>query len=234
MSLLDAAIAHFDRVQQTLRLSPRLRRTVAFLFLLLVGGFQSHMLPSLAKTPFYLIPLIPLAFLETLPIALAFCGLAAIISLGADIRADFTSATLIFPYWSALARLIGFGVITIAISLGVRENARLRRSEQALQEQARELEVKNRALEESLGELHRLQAVLVAKERQVAIAEAAQAATYEMQRPLMSISAFSEELHLLAEPDAPVHPIAEKISKRVEDIERILKGVREAGGGNTP
>ena len=234
MSLLDAAIVHFDRVQRTLRLSPRLRRAGGVLFLLLVGGFQSHMLPALAKTPFYLIALIPLAFLEPPPIAAAFAVLAAVISLGADLRTDFASATLVFPYWSALARLIGFGLITTAISLAVRENGRLRLSEQALQEQARELEAKNRALEESLRELHKLQEVLIAKERQAAIAEAAQIATYEMQRPLMSISAFSEELQRMAAPDAPVHPIAEKISERVEDIERILKGVRDAREGKGP
>ena len=93
------------------------------------------------------------------------------------------------------------------------------------------MEAKNRALEESLRELHTLQEVLIAKERQAAIAEAAQIATYEMQRPLMSISAFSEELQRLAAPDAPVRPIAEKISERVEDIERILKGVRETREG---
>jgi signal transduction histidine kinase len=234
MRLLDTAIAHFDRVQNTLRISPRLRRIAAILFLLLVGGFQSHMLPALAKTPFYLIPLIPIAFLETLPVALAFCGLAAVISLGADIRADFASASLIYPYWSALARLIGFVLITTGISVAIRENVRLRASEQILRDQARELESKNLALEENLREVRRLQEALVAKERQAAIAEAAQAATYEMQRPLMSISAFSEELQHLVPPDASVHPIAEKISERVEDIERILKGVREAGEAKRP
>ena len=234
MSLLDAAIAHFDGVQRTLRLSPRLRRAGGILFLLLVGGFQSHMLPALAKTPFYLIALIPLAFLEPPLIAAAFAGLAAVISLGADLRADFARAALVFPYWSALARLIGFGLITTAISLAVRENGRLRRSEQVLQDQARELAAKNRALEASVRELQTLQEALIATERQAAIAEAAQAATYELQRPLMSISAFSEELRRLAVPDAPVQPIAEKISERVEDIERILKGVRDAREGKKP
>ena len=69
------------------------------------------------------------------------------------------------------------------------------------------------------------------KEREAAVAEAAQTATYEMERPLMSISVFNEELLRLAEPNAPVHPLAEKISERLEDIERILKGVREARKG---
>ena len=55
-----------------------------------------------------------------------------------------------------------------------------------------------------------------------------------MERPLMSISVFNEELLRLAEPDAPVHPLAEKISERLEDIERILKGVREARKGKEP
>jgi len=181
-----------------------------------------------------LIALIPLAFLEPPLIAAAFAGLATLVSLGADLRADFARAALVFPYWSALARLIGFGLITTAISLAVRENGRLRRSERALQDQARELAAKNRALEESLHELQTLQEVLIAKERQAAIAEAAQAATYEMQRPLMSISAFSEELQRLAAPDAPIQPIAERISERVEDIERILKGVRDAREGKKP
>ena len=231
MTLLDAAIAHFENVQRILRLSPRLRRLGGILFLLLVGGFQSHYLPQLAKTPFYLLPLIPIAFLEPLPIATAFAVLAAGISLAADLRADFDSATLVFPYWSALGRLIGFSLITTAISVAVRESGQLRLSEQALQEKARELEAKNRALEESLRELQKLQEVLVVKDREVAAAEAAQTATYEMERPLMSISVFNEELLRLAEPDAPVHPLAEKISERLEDIERILKGVREARKG---
>ena len=86
----------------------------------------------------------------------------------------------------------------------------------------------NRALEESMRELHRLQETLAAKERRVVVAEAAQEATYEIERPLMSMSVFSEELLRLAEPDATIHPLAEKISERVEDMERILKGVREA------
>ena len=138
------------------------------------------------------------------------------------------------PYWSALGRLLGFSLITTAISMAVRESGELRLSEQALQEKARELEAKNRALEEGLREIQKLQEVLVVKEREAAVAEAAQTATYEMERPLMSISVFNEELLRLAEPDAPVHPLAEKISERLEDIERILKGVREARKGKQP
>ena len=227
MSLIDAAIAHFESVQKALRLSPLLRRGSAVLFILLVGGFQSHMLPGFAKTPFYLIPLIPLAFLESLPVAAGFCVAAAAVSLAADIRADFDSIVLVFPYWSAIARLIGFLLITTAISMAVRENRQLHLSESALQDKAGELEAKNRALEESMQELHRLQTALLAKERQAAVGEAALIATYEMERPLMSISVFSDELLRLAEPEAPVHPIAEKISERVEDIERIMKSVRD-------
>ncbi|HTX52489.1 MAG TPA: hypothetical protein VMD08_03725 [Candidatus Baltobacteraceae bacterium] len=231
MSFIDAAIVHFETVQKALRLSPNLRRGGALLFLLLVGGFQSHLWPQVAKTPFYLIALIPIAFLDTLPVAIAFSVIAAFISLGADIRADFGSASLVYPYWSALARLIGFLLISTAVSIAVRENRELHLSQQALQENARELELKNHALQESLEEVHRLQATLIAKERQAAVAEAAQTATYEMERPLMSISVFSEELLRLSEPDAPVHPIAEKISERVEDIERIMKNIREARKG---
>jgi len=220
MSFVDAAIAHFESVQKALRLSPVLRRGSALLFILLVGGFQSHMLPGFAKTPFYLIALIPLAFLDSLPIAAAFSVVAAVVSLAADLRADFDSVLLIFPYWSAIARLIGFLLITTAVSLAVRENRELHLSQSAL-------EAKNRALEESLQELHRLQAALLAKERQAAVGEAALIATYEMERPLMSISVFSDELLRLTETGAQAHPIAEKLSERVEDIERIMKNVRD-------
>jgi len=231
MPLLDAAISHFETVQRTLRLSPPLRRVGAVAFLLLVGCFQYLALPQLAKTPFYLLALIPIAFLEPLPIATAFSVLAAAISLGAEVLADPGGVALVFPYWSALARLIGFGLVTTAISLAVGEHGRLRLSERVLQEKVHELEQANRALEESMRELHRLQETLAAKERRVVVAEAAQAATYEIERPLMSMSVFSEELLRLAEPDANIHPLAEKISERVEDMERILKGVREARKG---
>ncbi len=228
MTFIDAAIAHFETVQDTLRLSPVLRRGGALLFLLLVGGFQSHFFPEVAKTPFYLIALIPIAFLETLPVAIGFSVVAALISLAADLRANFASAILIYPYWSAVARLIGFMLISTAISLAVRENRALHAAQAALQDKARELESKNRALEDSLHEVNRLQAELIAKERHAAVAEAAQTATYQMERPLMSISVFSEELLRLSEADAPVHPLAEKISERVEDIERIIQSVRDA------
>jgi hypothetical protein len=228
MPLLDAAITHFETVQRGLRLSPLLRRAGAVAFLFLVGCFQYLALPQLAKTPFYLLPLIPIAFLEPLTISVAFSVLATAISLGADVLADPGGAVMVFPYWSALARLIGFGLITTAISLAVGESARLRLAERALQEKVRELEETNRALGESMRELHKLHETLAAKERRVVVAEAAQVATYEIERPLMSMSVFSEELLRLAEPNENIHPLAEKISERVEDMERILKGVREA------
>jgi signal transduction histidine kinase len=234
MPLLDAAISHFETVQRALRLSPPLRRAGGVAFLLLVGCFQYLALPQLAKTPLYLLALIPIAFLEPLPIATAFSVLAAVISLGAEVLADPGCVALVFPYWSALARLIGFGLVTTAISLAVGEHDRLRLSERALQEKVRELEQANRALEASMRELHRLQDVLAAKERRVVVAEAAQAATYEIERPLMSMSVFSEELLRLAGPDENIHPLAEKISERVEDMERILKGVRDARKGTDP
>jgi hypothetical protein len=50
----------------------------------------------------------------------------------------------------------------------------------------------------------------------------------------MSMSVFSEELLRLAGPDENIHPLAEKISERVEDMERILKGVRDARKGTDP
>jgi hypothetical protein len=234
MSLLDAAINHFETVQRALRLSPSLRRAGGVAFLLLVGCFQYLAVPQLAKSPFYLIPLIPIAFLEPLSISVAFSALAAAISLGADVLADPGCAALVFPYWSALARFIGFGLVTTAISLAVGEHGRLRLSEGALQEKVRELEQANRALEEGMRELHRLQETLAAKERRGVVAEAAPAGADEIERPPMSMSVFSEELLRLAEPDATIHPLAEKISERVEDMERILKGVREARRGADP
>ena len=140
MPLLDAAINHFETVQRALRLSPPLRRAGGVAFLLLVGCFQYLALPQLAKSPFYLLALIPIAFLEPLPIATAFSVLAAAISFGAEVLADPGCAALVFPYWSALARLIGFGLVTTAISMAVGEHGRLRLSERALQEKVRELE----------------------------------------------------------------------------------------------
>ena len=80
MPLLDAAISHFETVQRALRLSPPLRRAGGVAFLLLVGCFQYLALPQVAKSPFYLLALIPIAFLEPLPIATAFSVLAAAIS----------------------------------------------------------------------------------------------------------------------------------------------------------
>ena len=97
--------------------------------------------------------------------------------------------------------MIGFGLVTTAISLAVGEHGQLRLSERALQEKVRELEEMNRALGESMRELRRLQETLAAKERRAVVAEAAQEATYEIERPLMSMSVFSEELLRLAEPN---------------------------------
>ncbi len=227
MTLLERAIAHFEGVQRALNLSPILRRVGATCFILFVGCLQYYSSPQFAKTPFYLLPLIPIAFLEPLPVATAFSLLASAVSLGADLLSDPACVTLVFPYWSALARLIGFGFITTAISLAVAENRRLSRSELALQDKARELAEKNRALEESLRQLRILQEALVDKEKQAAVAEALQTATYDIERPLMSMSVFSEELLRLSEPDEHIHPLAEKISEGVENMERIMESVRE-------
>lgn len=157
---------------------------------------------------------------------MAFSVLAAIIYFGADVLTHPGTAKLVYPYWTAFARLISFSLISTAISLLVGEKRRLRLSEQALQEKARELEEKNRALEETLRALNKLQEEIVAKERQAATAEAINAATYEMERPLTSISFHVEDLLRSVEPHEDIHPLVEKIAERIGDMERILENIR--------
>lgn len=231
MSLLNGAMAHFENLQRKLGLSPRLRRMGGVIFLLLVGWFDYVTPPQLASAPFYLVVLIPIAFLESVPICLAYSVLAAVIYFGADVLTHPSTATLVYPYWTALARLISFSLISSAISVLVGERRRLQLSEQALQDKARELEEKNRALEETLRALNRLQEEIVAKERQAATAETINLATYEIERPLISISFHVQDLLRSVEPHEDIHPLVEKIAERVGDMEGILKNIRELRKG---
>ena len=231
MTLLNAAIAHFETLQRKLGLSPRLRRMGGVLFLLLVGWFDYVTPPELASTPFYILALIPIAFLEPVPICLAFSLLAAVIYFGADVLGNPGTVKLIYPYWTALSRLISFGLISSAISLLVGERRRLRLSDQALQDKARELEEKNRVLEETLQALNKLQEEIVAQERRAAIAETINSATYEIERPLISISVHVEDLLRSVKPHEDIHPLVEKIAERVGDMEGILKNIRKLRRG---
>ncbi len=227
MTLLNAAMAHFDRLQQRVGLSPTLRRLGWIPLLLLVGWIDYLMPPEVASAPLYVLVLIPIAFMEPLGICLAYSLLAAILYFAADVLSFPGTIRLVYPYWRALARFISFVLIGSAISTLVGERRQLRLSQQALQEKARELEEKNLALEQTLRELKRLQEQLLARERQAAIAETVHAATYEIERPLTSISVYIEELLRLVKPHEEIHPLLEKIAERLRDTEGILEGIRE-------
>lgn len=241
MSWLNAAIAYFENLQSKLGFSPRVRRLGGIIFLLLVGWFDYITPPELASTPFYLLALIPIAFLESIPVCLAFSVLAAAIYFGADVLTNPGTVKLVYPYWTALARLISFGLISSAISLLVGERRRLRFSQQALHHKARELEKKNRALEQSLQELKRLQEELVKKERWEAILITINSATHEMEPPLVSISVYAEELLRVTERNPKdeesnllldeIRPLVEKVQERTLDMERILKSIRDLRKG---
>jgi|GEM_PF-880482 signal transduction histidine kinase len=237
MELLNAAIGYFEDLQRKLGLSPRLRRMGGVLFLLLVGWFDYITPPELASTPFYLLALMPIAFLEPAPICLAFSLLAAVIYFGADVLENPGTVKLIYPYWTAFAILISFSLISSAISLLVGERRRLRLTEHALQDKAQELEAKNRALGENLRELKRLQDQLVEKERRTTALQIINSATHEMERPLVSISVYAEEILRLMqrnpEDEDPrllldeIQPLVEKMQERTLDMQAILKQARE-------
>lgn len=79
----------------------------------------------------------------------------------------------------------------------------------------------NRTLEEALGEVQRLQDDLLTTERQAAaVAETISAATYEMERPLVSLSIYVDELLRKVGKDE------EKVEERVGDMERVLREIR--------
>jgi signal transduction histidine kinase len=237
MELLNAAIGYFEDLQGKLGLSPRLRRMGGVLLLLLVGWFDYVTPPELASAPFYLVPLTPIAFLEPVPICVAFSVLAAVIYFGADVLSNPGTFKLIYPYWRAFARLISFGLISLTISLLVGERRRLLLSEHALQDKAQELEAKNRALGGNLRELKRLQDELVEKERRAAAFQIINSATHEMERPLASISVYGEEILRLMQRNPQdedprllldeIQPLVEKMQERTLDMQAILKQARE-------
>jgi signal transduction histidine kinase len=237
MELLNAATGYFEDLQRRLGLSPRLRRTGGVLLLLLVGWFDYVTPREIASAPFYLLLLIPIAFLEPVPICAAFSLLAAVIYFGADVLSNPGTFKLIYPYWRALARLISFGLISLAISLLVSERRRLLLSDHALRDKAQELEAKNRVLGESLRELKRLQDELVEKERRTAALQIINSATHEMERPLVSISVYVEEILRLMQRNPggedprllldEIQPLAEKVQERTLDMQAILKQARE-------
>ena len=78
-----------------------------------------------------------------------------------------------------------------------------------------------------LGQVKGLQEELVAKERRAAIAESLHVATYEIERPLVSISVHVEDLLRWLKPHEDVYPLVEKIGERVRDMEGVLKNIRE-------
>ncbi len=227
----DAFLAPLEDLPKKLAISPGFRRVGGFLLILLVGWFDYITGPEIAFAPFYILVLLGLGFYEPWWICLAYSGLAALTYLGADLLWNPTRVTLVYPYWRALARLFSFALISSTISQLVRERARLRSSEQALQEKAQELETKNRRLEETLQELRRLQEDLIAKERQAAIAETIYLATYEMERPLVSISIYIEELLQTVQRGEDIYPLLEKIGERVQSMEGILKEIRKLRKG---
>lgn len=237
MELLNAMIGYFEDLQRRLGLSPRLRRMGGVLLLLLVGWFDYVTPREIASAPLYILLLIPIAFLEPVAICAAFSLLAAVIYFGADVLSNPGTFKLIYPYWRAFARLISFGLISLTISLLVGERRRLLLSEHALQDKAQELEAKNRALGESLRELRRLQDELVEKERRTAALQIINSATREMERPLVSISVYVEEILRLMqrnpEDEDPrllldeIQPLAEKVQERTLDMQAILKQARE-------
>jgi signal transduction histidine kinase len=213
-------------ILEILRTSPGLRRWAAFLLLVLVGWFDYVTGPEIAVAPFYILVLVGIGFLEPWGICLAYSGLAALVYLMADLFWDPTRAPLVFPYWRAVARLFSFSLISSTVSLLVSERKRLQLSQRTLEERGAELTEKNRSLEEALRELKRLQGDLVAKERQAAVFETVSSAMYEIEKPLVSISIYIEQLLQEISKDEGFYPVLDKIGERVKDMEEILVHIK--------
>lgn len=219
------------------RIPPGRRRAVGLLLLFVAGWLDYITGPEIASAPFYILVLFPLAFFETPWICLGFSIIAAMIYLGVDLLSKPGAVTLVYPYWQATARFLSFALISTITSRLVGEQRRLHLSEQALQEKAAELAEKNRRLEDALEELRRLHADLLARERQAGIAEAIFSTTYEIERPLASVSVYTEELLRLAQRAqtneeplmilAEIQPLLEKLGERTQNMEAILQGIRE-------
>jgi len=216
---------------------PPAQRQAVWVFLFLAAGWLDYVTgPDVASSPFYVVVLVLLAIVEPWGTCLGYSFLAACIYLTVDLYTTPARAFLMFPYWAATSRFLGFALSSIAISLLVAERRRMQQSERALQDRGKELEEKNRRIEEALRTVTRLQEVLLTRERQNAIAEAISTAVYEMERPLASVSIYVEEvvrlmtraheaddLHLVLD---AIQPLAEKLAERVRDMQRIIEDVR--------
>ncbi len=215
---------------------PVARRIAALALLLTAGGLDYLTGQEVAAAPFYIPILLTLALFESWRICLIYAGIAAAIYLGADLLNEPEALTLVYPYWRACARLIGFGLISVTTSVLVEERRRLQRSEQALAEKMEELAAKNRALRDTLQEVQRLHLDLTAKGNQAAAAQAVNAATYNMERPLVSVTVYVEEVARLIRRLSPteetvlildeVQPLVEKLQERLREMEATLQDIR--------
>ena len=212
-------------------------RQVVWIALLLVAGWFGYITgPEVTSAPFYILILVSLAIVEPWGACLGYSILAACIYLATELITSPARASLVYPYWDATTRFLGFGLSSIALSLLMGERRRMQESERALQDRGRELVENNRKLEVTLRTVTRLQEELLMKERQSAIAEAISAAANEMERPLASASMYAEEvarlmahahgaeeLHLILD---EIQPLTEKLEERIRDMERILEEIR--------
>jgi signal transduction histidine kinase len=216
---------------------PPVARRITALGLLLVAGWFDYLTgQEVAAAPFYIPILLTLALFESWRICLIYAGIATAIYLGADLLNEPDALTLIYPYWRACARLIGFGLISVTTSVLVEERRRLQRSEQALAEKMAELESKNRALRDTLQEVQRLHLELTVKGNQAAAVQAVNAATYNMERPLVSLTVYVEEVARLIRRLSPteetvlildqLQPIVEKLQERLREMEAALQDIR--------
>jgi signal transduction histidine kinase len=212
-------------------------RQIMWIILLLAAGWFDYITgPEVASAPFYILILVSLALVEAWGACLGYSILAACVYLTVDLYTSPARASLVFPYWDATSRFLGFALSSIAISLLVAERRRLQQSERALQDRGKELEEKNRRIEETLRTVTRLQEELLTRERQNAIAEAISTAVYEMERPLASASLYVEEVvRLMTRAHGAesldlvlddIQPLAEKLAERVRDMERIIEDIR--------
>lgn len=222
----DATMATREGGARSLVPSPTLRRIGTALLLLLVGVFDYFTGPEIAAAPFYVAVLLIVAVLEAWWICLAYSGMAAAFLLTADLLRMPGSVTLIYPYWRAAAHFLSFALISATVSQLLAERRRLRHSELVLQEKTEALAETNRTLEETLREVQRLQDNLLTTERQAAVAETIYAATYEMERPLVSLSIYMDELLRKVGKDEEIAPILEKLGETVGNMERVLREIR--------
>jgi len=217
--------------------SPTLRRILALLLILAVGSLDHFAPTELATDPFYIPILVIIALYESWGMCLAYSLLAALIHLGVTLSSAPDTVSLIYPYWQATARLIGFSLISVMVSLLMAERRRVRLLEEGLREKSQELEEKNRTLEKILQELKRLEEDVVAKERRAAIAQTIHTATHEMERPLASLSVYVDELLRFVRRDhggdevqlllEEIRPMLEKIQERTQNMEAILQEIRD-------